>query len=245
MYNELARDYKKLIYLDIETAPIHKEYHDMPSDLMDIYNSKFRDVKSDDVELHYKNNASFHPEFSRIVCVSMAYRKNGEGILSCKYVTDMDEYKLLYDFGKMMTALVTSGYDKVITHYGRMFDIPFLMKRITINNYHATSQSKSYIPTPHVLVPTTKPWESNLYDTHDIWKFGGNTSSSLNAMCYLLGIESPKNGQVSGETVGPFFHEYGERSLSTIGEYCNADVEALAKVVNRLLISAGHNVSKL
>ena len=57
---------------------------------------------------------------------------------------------------------------------------------------------------PPKLFPThdTKPWDLRVIDTKEVWQFGNNWSlSSLDLVCGVLDVDSPKNGDVKGDNV--------------------------------------------
>ena len=104
-----------------------------------------------------------------------------------------------------------------------MFDIPFLGKRYFINDLK-----------PPRLFPTheTKPWDLRVVDTKDVWQFGNNWSlGSLDLMCTVLDIDSPKNGDVKGDNVTT---NYWDGNHEEIKEYCEKDVKSLVDIIKKL-----------
>jgi DNA polymerase III epsilon subunit-like protein len=68
-------------------------------------------------------------------------------------------------------------------HNAKEFDIPFLARRMIINQ----------IPLPDKLnLFGKKPWEIPHLDTLELWKFGDYKHYTLKLMCKVLGIPSPK-----------------------------------------------------
>jgi uncharacterized protein YprB with RNaseH-like and TPR domain len=87
-------------------------------------------------------------------------------------------------------------------HNAKEFDIPFLARRMIINN----------IAIPDKLNLFEKPWEIPHLDTLELWKFG-DYKHVLKLMCKVLGIPSSK-GDIDGSQVGHVF--YVEKTLTVL-----------------------------
>ena len=109
-------------------------------------------------------------------------------------------------------------------HNLKNFDIPMLAKRMIINGL---------IPPPILPSYDTKPWEVRAIDTKEIWQYGSYTSiGSLDLLCACLGIDSPKNGEVTGDKVHKAYWE--DSKLPQIAEYCEKDVKVLIDIIKKL-----------
>jgi hypothetical protein len=88
---------------------------------------------------------------------------------------------------------------------------------------------------PSKLLPSydTKPWEVKAIDTKEIWQYGAYSSiGSLDLVCATLGIQTPKDGEVTGDKV---HHSYWvEQKLTQISEYCEKDVDVLIQFIKKL-----------
>jgi hypothetical protein len=63
----------------------------------------------------------------------------------------------------------------------------------------------------------TKPWGMRVLDTKDVWQFGNNWSlSSLDLMCSVLDVDSPKNGDVKGDNVTKIIGVVNMKKLKNI-----------------------------
>jgi hypothetical protein len=70
-------------------------------------------------------------------------------------------------------------------------------------------------------------------DTLEIWKFGNPSSlASLELMCSSLGVESSKEGDVTGNRVHESYWVNGK--LEEIKEYCERDVDVLVQIIKKL-----------
>jgi len=79
----------------------------------------------------------------------------------------------------------------------------------------------------------TKPWEMKVIDTMELWKFGNSSSiASLELMCSVLGINSSKEGDVTGNKVHESY--WIDNKIEQIKEYCERDVDVLVQIINKL-----------
>ena len=227
----------KLLFFDIESVSQYKDLYDMPErelKMWESYYDSFRKKVTDESridlelmtegEIHqevYRQTAAFFPEFGKVACVSMAFvTKGGEVRFESFY--GEDEIHILTETRKVFDKIEPLGFD-LCGQSIKIFDIPFLGKRYFING----------MKTPK-LFPTheTKPWEMRVLDTKEIWQFGNNWSlSSLDLMCSVLNIDSPKNGDVKGDNVT---NNYWDGKHEEIKEYCERDVKALVDIIQKL-----------
>jgi predicted PolB exonuclease-like 3'-5' exonuclease len=227
----------KLLFFDIETVSQYKDLYDMPEDKLKMWESyydSFRKKVTDESridgevmtlgEIHqevYRQTAAFFPEFGKVACVSMAFvTKTGEIRFESFY--GEDELHVLTETRKVFDKIEPLGFD-LCGQSIKNFDIPFLGKRFFINGMK-----------PPKLFPTydTKPWDLRVVDTKDVWQFGNNWSlGSLDLICSVLDIDSPKNGDVKGDSVTT---NYWEGKHEEIKEYCERDVKALVDIITKL-----------
>jgi hypothetical protein len=227
----------KLLFFDIETVSQYKDLYDMPEDKLKMWESyydSFRKRVTDESridselmtqeEIHqevYRQTAAFFPEFGKVACVSMAFvTKTGEIRFESFY--GENELNVLTETRKVFDKIEPLGFD-LCGQSIKNFDIPFLGKRFFINGMK-----------PPKLFPTydTKPWDLRVVDTKDVWQFGNNWSlGSLDLICSVLDIDSPKNGDVKGDSVTT---NYWEGKHEEIKEYCERDVKALVDIITKL-----------
>lgn len=172
----------------------------------------------------YVEKAALQPEFSKIICISIAQIKgDGESIVIKSYAS-CDEKEILTDFVKLNASIL--GKIPGATYCGhniKRFDVPFIAKRLAINGIQ--------IPT-NFQIFKMKSWEIPFMDTGDIWSFGAwqEGFSSLDLICECLGVPTPKN-KMEGKDVGP---AYFSGKLDEIKTYCEKDVEATCRVILKL-----------
>lgn len=227
----------KLLFFDIESVSQYEDLYDMTEDKLKMWESyydSFRKKVTDESRIDseimskkdiqrevYRQTAAFFPEFGKVACVSMAFvTKDGEVRFESFY--GEDELHILTEVRKIFDKIEPLGFD-LCGQSIKIFDIPFLGKRYFINGMK-----------PPKLFPSheTKPWDLRVVDTKEVWQFGNNWSlSSLDLICSSLNIESPKNGDVKGDSVTT---NYWEGNHEEIKEYCERDVKALVDIITKL-----------
>lgn len=215
-------DINSLIYFDIETIP-----NPSPSvkTLEDLRRLKPIPVDENGFEQFsdtqwFKNNGSLYAEFGRIVCISAGVIR--EGTFRTKSFSNIDEKTLLEEF----FAMVFSFEDRIsglCGHNVKGFDAPFVAKRAAVNGIMK-------VPKAFELF-NVKPWESLFLDTAELWKSGQfGSPAKLDMLCSLLDIPSPKS-DMDGSGV---LEAYTEGRIADIVIYCEADVLATARLLQRL-----------
>lgn len=227
----------KLLFFDIETVSQYKDLYDMPKDKLkmwesyyDSFRKKVTDESLIDPEVMskkdinrevYRQTAAFFPEFGKVACVSMAFvTKDGEIRFESFY--GEDEINILTEVRRIFDKIESLGFE-LCGQSIKIFDVPFLGKRYYINGMK-----------PPKLFPThdSKPWDLKIIDTKEVWQFGNNWSlGSLDLICSVLDIDSPKNGDVKGDNVTT---NYWEGNHEKIKEYCERDVKALVDIITKL-----------
>ena len=140
------------------------------------------------------------------------------GVLS---LADTQERQLLADFKNRLTKFPDSL--RLCAHNGKEFDYPYLCRRLLING----------LSLPDVLnIGGKKPWEVNLMDTMELWKFGDfKNFTSLDLLASIFDIETSKD-DIDGSEVSSVYYE--QNDLKRIAEYCSKDVVVTAQVFLRL-----------
>jgi hypothetical protein len=76
-----------------------------------------------------------------------------------------------------------------------------------------------------------KPWETNMVDTFQYWRFGDYKHyTSLKLLAAALDVPSPKD-DIDGSMVGDVY--WNENNLERIAVYCQKDVVTVANIVLR------------
>ena len=88
------------------------------------------------------------------------------------------------------------------------------------------------VPLPEYLnYHGAKPWEINMVDTLQCWKFGDYKNYiSLNLLAHVLNVPTSKT-DMDGSMVQSVYYE--EKDLPRIVHYCERDVSVVANVLLR------------
>jgi len=225
----------KLLFFDIESVSQYENLYEMPERQLNMWLSYYDNFRTrvtvesridpeamSEKEIKqevYEQTAAFFPEFGKVACVSMAFVNKGKVKYESFY--GEDEVEILKKVREVFDKVDGLGFDLCGQNI-KFFDIPFLGKRYFINGLK--------IPT---LFPThdTKPWDLRVLDTKDVWQMGGRSIGSLDLICSALDIDSPKNGDVKGDSVTA---NYWSGNHEEIKEYCEKDVKALVDIITKL-----------
>ena len=221
---------KNILFIDIETISDKADFYALDQRWRELWRQKARKYARSTEELPlsdkraatlYHEKASLHPEFSRIVCIGMGVVRDGH--VKTHALCGLDEKGLLEGFVSILNKSYPDPQQHALCgHNIKGFDIPFICKRSKLHS----------IQLPALLqVQGKKPWElAHLKDTMEAWRYGDMSYTSLDLLCALWGIETPKAGDVTGENLGEYFYgsEKKQEALQGIADYCLADVKATA-----------------
>jgi DNA polymerase elongation subunit (family B) len=235
MYN--IGELKGMLFIDIETCSQYKTLSDLKENankgLHDLWLKKAESIRKYeegnsgflDSEL-YEKFAPLHAEFGKINTISIgqiSFDENGIPTNSkIKSFYGEDEVELLEEFNQTMHAIFSKNPSvKLVGHYIKNFDMPYIVRRSLVNG----------IITPRQFhFQKQKPWENCLIDTYEIWKFSGYSSSSLDLICNVLNIPSPKDGMKNHEVS----ENYWNGNIEEIMKYCEGDVRACMNVLLKI-----------
>lgn len=214
-----------ILFLDIETVPEVADFNELDSDMQALYEQKTQYQRKDDFTAEeFYDRAGIWAEFGKIVCISVGYFVIKGDIRNFRVTSFFgEEPKLLKDFNNLLHNHFSGPQYVLCGHNAKEFDIPFLARRMIINQ----------IPIPDKLnLFGKKPWEIPHLDTLELWKFGDYKHyTSLKLMCKALGIPSPK-GDIDGSQVGHVY--YVDKDIDRIVTYCEKDTIAVAQIFLRL-----------
>ncbi len=212
----------RILFLDIETAPVVASFDELSPEfqlLWDKKSSYFRSEEESAADVFER--AGIYAEFGKIICISAGFimgRENNMSLRLKSFYSD-NEKELLEDFSVMLNNFSTNKEAMLCAHNGKEFDYPYIARRMIINGLRI----------PAVLDNAgKKPWEINLLDTMELWKFGDYKNfTSLELLAGLLNIPTPKD-DIDGSMVADIY--WKENDLPRIAKYCEKDVIALVQV---------------
>jgi len=214
-----------ILFLDIETVPESEDFNALDSELQVLYEQKTQYQRKDDFTAEeFYDRAGIWAEFGKIICISVGFFVIKGDIRNFRVTSFFgDEPKLLKDFNNLLNNHFNGPQHILCGHNAKEFDIPFLARRMIINQIPIHDKLNLF---------GKKPWEIPHLDTLELWKFGDYKHyTSLKLMCKVLGIPSPK-GDIDGSQVGHVF--YVEKDIDRIVTYCEKDTIAVAQIFLRL-----------
>ena len=190
-----------------------------------------KNARSDDERAKLPETLSLWPLTGRIIVVAMLNPDTGRGKIwyektdgrveetsSDKRFTFIgdEEPVFLAEFWKAMRR-----FHRFVTFNGRGFDGPFLMLRSAVLGLTVTRNLVGY---RYSIRPHTDLLEAITF-------FGASRKWNLDFTCKAFGVESPKEHGMDGFSVGPY---YRAGRLREIANYCRRDVEATARLFQKL-----------
>jgi len=225
-----------ILFLDVETVSQQKDYELLDQRGQALWQQKIgymarrddHEWSEEEFARSYADKAAIYAEFGKAIVISAGIISHVEGsgpTLRVKSFFGHDEKEVLLQFAHILDKNFNDpNIHALCGHNIREFDIPYLCRRMTINE----------IPLPNLFnITGKKPWEVKyIADTMELWKFGDHKNfTSLDLLAYTLGIPSPKE-QMDGSKVG---HAYWhDDQLEQIKQYCERDVVTVAQVYLRL-----------
>ncbi|MGN6213482.1 ribonuclease H-like domain-containing protein [Parafilimonas sp.] len=217
-----------LLLLDIETVPCYERFEMLPDELKLLWGDKISKTVPESLTLDesYLLRAGIMAEFGKIICISAGYFYEDESNQVCfkvKSICCEEEAEILQNFLKITDVFFKTKKHIVFGgHNIREFDIPYICRRLLINN----------IPLPPYLqLHAAKPWEIEMIDTLQWWKFGDYKNYiSLNLLATILNVPSSK-GDIDGSKVRDVYYEH--KDIQRIATYCEKDVIVVANIILR------------
>jgi len=221
---------ENLLLIDVETAPVEPKLESLPKAMQVAWESKASKHRKDDVapQDYFFERAAIFAEFGRIVCISVGYfLKDNESAdklnFRIKSFSGREERPILDGFTELLNHPHFNKPEiRLAGHNIKEFDVPYICRRALVNG----------LMLPKILdVSGRKPWETNLVDTMNLWKFGDYKNyTSLALLTSLFGLPTPKD-DIDGSEVGAVF--WHEDDVDRITRYCQKDVLAVAQLLLR------------
>jgi 3'-5' exonuclease len=214
--NKEQIDIEKILFLDIETVSQNKTFDELNDAAKKLWTQKASYlIKDEETPANIYGRAGIYAEFGKIICISVGFavKQSDSYQIRIKSFYGDDEKKLLTEFSEMLENNYQTKIKTLCAHNGKEFDFPYICRRLLINR----------LPIPRILdIGGKKPWEIELIDTLEMWKFGDYKNyTSLALLAHIFDIPTPKD-DIDGSQVGDVY--WKENNLSRIVEYCQKDV---------------------
>ena len=226
-------DIEKILFWDLECVREH-ETLDPNSEEYSLFEQKTRDKEKDqmlsqqDVIKLYKQKGALYPTHNKIVCISMAFVH--KGIINVRSIIGEQKFIVKEFCAVLNKNYIPCGYNIV------GFDFPILRQKIfkeglinLLPERFNDSNKKEW-----AFVEYNR--EVNIVDLMLYLKGTYFHNQSLAEACYLAGIPSPKNDEITGAEVSEYYYK---GKLDDIRKYCERDVVA---TVNLFLKMQGEDI---
>jgi DNA polymerase elongation subunit (family B) len=219
---------EKVLFVDVETVSMTASYDELPDRMKPLWDKKSDRFQNAEKSLSsadlFTEKAGIFAEFGKIICISCGYLhiENDQMEMKMKSFYGHDEYIILSKFADMVNHFFSKDAPtkKFCTHNGKEFDIPYICRRMLINN----------IEMPKTFdIAGKKTWNIDfILDTQDLWKFGDMKAyTSLDLLATVFGIPSPKDDIAGHEVSGVY---WTTQDVERIKTYCEKDVKTTAQV---------------
>ncbi len=217
-----------LFLLDVETVPQVATFSELNPLWQRLWSDKISKTVPETISLEdsWKMRAGILAEFGKIICISTAYfynDNNGEQALRIKSFFGDDEKHVLEQFKAASVKFFQHNQCfQFAGHNIREFDIPYICRRMIINN----------IPLPEFLqLHAAKPWDVKMVDTLQWWKFGDYKNYiSLDLLAHVLGVPTSKTDMDGSKVQDEYYYR---ENIQKIVEYCQRDVVVVANVLRK------------
>lgn len=220
---------KKVLFFDLETVGMTSTYDDLKvanprlHKLWALWQDKYKETNGEQTLSEvWLNKSGLHAEYGKVVCASFGYYDKDMNIKITSFYGD-DEKDILTKCAKILNNSDSAGFS--LSGYNiKKFDIPFLWKRMLINN----------ITPPKIInVWDKKPWELKFLDIAEMWNGGTwNSFTSMDTVGALFNVDSSK-----ADLKGDLVHEayWNKKEIERIKDYCEQDVIATMSIANNFL----------
>lgn len=213
-----------ILFLDIETVPLHEQYSELSAETQMLWEEKTRYQRKEEFSAEeFYDRAGIWAEFGKIVCISVGYFSFRHQQRTFRVTSFTGEEKnLLEDFSRLVNEHFSRPNKLFCAHNGKEFDFPYISRRMIINGIEIPQKLQLF---------GKKPWEIPHLDTMEMWKFGDYKNyTSLKLLAHILGIPSPKD-DIDGSEVRNVF--YNEGDIDRIATYCEKDTITVAQILLR------------
>ncbi len=131
---------KDLLLIDIETVPQSSDFSLLSTEWQELFADKISKTVPETISLeeNYRKRGGILAEFGKIICISTAFfyeNEQKELALRIKSVSGDDEKQLLQNFIELCNKVYAINKNFLFGgHNIREFDIPYICRRLLINN---------------------------------------------------------------------------------------------------------------
>jgi len=145
----------------------------------------------------YVKKGMYYPEFSKIVAITYAkvFAEDGQLKRDFSKIVDVDEFKVVAAFNNYLLQVSRDGIQSTPAYFPTLCghniinnDIPLFIKRL-IANRNKFEDKNDLIPFILKRHLKSKPWDANVIDTLNLWKFNSISNTPLSMICDFVGLK--------------------------------------------------------
>lgn len=145
----------------------------------------------------YQNKSIYYPEFSKIVAITYATLESDNGKLkrNLKRISYHNEFNVINIFNNVLLKLSSDGIKSTPQYFPTLCghniinnDIPLYIKRL-LSHRNDFEHKDNIIPFILKNYLKSKPWDSNVLDTINVWKYNGMSNTPLSVITEFLGLK--------------------------------------------------------
>ncbi|MFW5847592.1 MAG: hypothetical protein ACOCVF_01555 [bacterium] len=236
-------------FINIKTVPEYKTFNELEKNNTNLAQTWLEiQRKKDSSSFTYETNAQYYPEFAKIVTISFGVcniLEDGTIVKNIKKISD-DEVKVIRLFSDILNRAYNHNKNYILVgHNINGFHIPMFIRRFIKHNEKLTikvkkdngeiEEQKLQLPPLIKNAVMAKPWDRNVIDTLDTWKFGGNDYTSLSTIAtYMaLDIDYEKNllHEIDNDMLGSIYYS---NDKDTVATFAANEIEILMKLLLEL-----------
>jgi hypothetical protein len=155
------------------------------------------DPKNGNLDELYQQKAVYYPEFTKIVGVTYATVESSEGKLvrNFKKIIENDEFEIIKSFQNILLQISSDGINSKPQYFPTLVgyniinhDIPLFIKRL-FKYRDNFENSIDLLPFYLKKYLQAKPWDNNIIDINNLWKFNGIGNLSLSVISDFLNLK--------------------------------------------------------
>lgn len=230
-----------ILFFDIETIPKYKniqEFQKQEPIMYKIWVDRYVTTKeslvfiTEEQKLEaqnqiYNETAGLYAETNQVVCISLGKLVESEPKIK-SFCAESEDTVIRMFHAFLMQVKAEKKFSLLGGHNISGFDIPILIKKFVKYN----------LAIPEWLYTwKQKPWESNIVDTMQLFKFGGNVNTPLELLSAFYFGSTSKQGEINSKNIRDFWFEgtsSTEEKITKITKYCEKDVEAVMRLTEVL-----------
>jgi len=221
-----------MLFLNIKAVTEYPDIAMLKGERPDLYESWMHICDKAEIENdvlaraeYYLKKAPYHPEFCKIIAITTGIARNDNGVLkrTLQMFSGNDELENVKKFREYLLRLQKESLEANVKYMHTLcghnitgYDIPLLLKKLVLYRKEIELSEDSIIPKILKEYLCAKPWECNVVDTLNMWKFGGYEYSTLMLISDYLELKRKEDLITHDELSKYYWTNIGEKPEETI-----------------------------